>query len=147
MSKKPGSCLQPDPTIYFEWLITHRVLIVSYVVSACFYYNKFAATNKGLLRCLAWLKQNNFFMYWFYYNLIVLIKQFKTPYNNLDKALLFSRKQVFCLKIWKIWPAPTTLQFYIFCWNFVRVSLLPMSTKACVGFFLFCLDLELLIKV
>ena len=114
MSKKPGSCLQPDPTIYFEWLITHRVLIVSYVVSACFYYNKFAATNKGLLRCLAWLKQNSFFMYWFYYNLIVLIKQFKTPYNNLDKALLFSRKQVFCLKIWKFWRAPTTLSLIFF---------------------------------
>ena len=32
----------------------------------------------------------------------------------------------------------------IFCWNFAHVSYLPMSTKECVGFFLFYLDLEYL---
>ena len=32
--------------------------------------------------------------------------------------------------------APTTLQFNIFCWDFAHVFYLPMSTKACVGFFL-----------
>ena len=51
--------------------------------------------------------------------------------------LLFSRNQVFCLKIWKIWRAPTTLQFNIFRWNFAYVSLLPMSTKGYSGFFYF----------
>ena len=38
------------------------------------------------------------------------------------------------------------LQFNIFCWNFTHVSYLPMSTKGCLGFFLFCLDLELFAK-
>ena len=61
--------------------------------------------------------------------------------NNLDKALLFLRNQVFCLKIWKLWQAPTTLQFNIFCWNFAHVFYLPMSTKECVDFFKFYLDL------
>ena len=55
--------------------------------------------------------------------------------KNSDKALLFSRNQVFCLKIWKLWWAPTTLQFNIFCWNFALVFYLPLSTKGCVGFF------------
>ena len=35
----------------------------------------------------------------------------------------------------------------LFCRNFAYVSYLPMSTKACVGVFLFCLDLELFAKV
>ena len=37
-----------------------------------------------------------------------------------------------------------TVQY--FCWSYAHVSYLPMSTKVCLGFFLFCLDLELLIK-
>ena len=60
---------------------------------------------------------------------------------------MFSRNQVFCLKIWKLWRAPTTLQFNIFCWNFVHVSYLPMSTKEGEGFILFWLDLELFAKI
>ena len=56
-------------------------------------------------------------------------------------------KLVFCLKIWELWRAPTTLQFIIFCWNFARVSCLTMPTTECVGFFLFCLDLELFAKI
>ena len=32
-------------------------------------------------------------------------------------------------------------------WNFAHAFYLVMSTKGCMGFFLFCLDLELLIKV
>ena len=35
----------------------------------------------------------------------------------------------------------------LFCRNFAYVSYLPMATKACVGVFLFCLDLELFAKV
>ena len=55
-------------------------------------------------------------------------------YKNLDKAQLFLRNQVFCLKIWKLWPAPTILQFKIFFWNFAHVFYLPLSKK---GFFYF----------
>ena len=71
----------------------------------------------------------------------------KIPCKNWDKALSFSRKQVFCLNIWKLWRAPTTLQFNIFCWNLAHISYLPMSTKECAGFFSFCLDLELFAKI
>ena len=56
------------------------------------------------------------------------------PCKNLDKALLFLRNQVFCLKIWKYWRTPTILQFNIFCWNFAHVFYLPMSKTGRVGF-------------
>ena len=69
------------------------------------------------------------------------------PYKNLDRALLFLRNQVFCLKSWKLWWAPTILQFKIFCWNFAHVFHLSLSKKGCVGFFLFYLDLELFAKI
>ena len=36
--------------------------------------------------------------------------------------------------------------FNNFCWRFAHVTYLPMSTKGCVGFFLFCLELELFAK-
>ena len=88
-----------------------------------------------------------FFMNWFYYNLIILIEQCKIPYKNLDKALLFSRNYILSLKIWKPWRASTTLQFNTFCWNFAHVFYLPMSTKGCAGFLLFCLDLKLFAKI
>ena len=67
--------------------------------------------------------------------------------QNLDKALLFSRNQVFCLKIWKLWQVPTTIEFNNFCWNFAHVSYLPMSTKGYSGFFSFCVDLEWFAKI
>ena len=67
--------------------------------------------------------------------------------KNLDKALLFSRNQVFCLKIWNLWRGPTTIEFNIFCWNFAHVFYLVMSTKACVGFLKFYLDLDLFAKL
>ena len=69
------------------------------------------------------------------------------PYKNLDKALMFLRNQVFCLNIWNLWRDPTILQFNIFCWNFAHVFYLPLSTKECVGFFKFYLDLELFAKI
>ena len=84
-------------------------------------------------------------MDWFYY-MIILIKWCKIPYKNLDKALLFSKIQVFYLKNWKLWRAPT-IEFNIFCWNFAHVSYLPMSAKGCSGFFKSCLDLELFAKI
>ena len=85
-------------------------------------------------------------MSWFYYDLIILIKQYKIPYKNLGEALLFSKNQVFCLKNWKLWRALTTIEFNVFCLNFAHVSYLPISTNRCSGFFLFCLDLELFAK-
>ena len=54
------------------------------------------------------------FMDWFSYYFTVLIKQCKIPYKILNKALLFSKNQVFCLKNWKLWRAPTTLEFIFF---------------------------------
>ena len=87
------------------------------------------------------------FIDWFFYNLIILIKLCKIWYLHLDKALLFPRNQVIYLKNWKLWRAPTTIKFTTFCGNFAHVSYLTMPTKRCSGFFLFCLGLELLIKM
>ena len=69
---------------------------------------------------------------WFF---IILIKLSKIWYLNLDKALLFPRTKVICLKNWKLWRAPTTIKFIIFWWNFSHVSYLTMSTKGCSRFF------------
>ena len=49
-----------------------------------------------------------------FYNLIILIKQCKIQWLNLDKALLFPRNQAICMKNWKLWRAPTTIEFNIF---------------------------------
>ena len=75
-------------------------------------------------------------------------------WNNVDQTLrywlgkvyYFQETRSFCLKNWKLWPAPTTIEFNIFCWNFARIFCLKTSTAVCSGFFLFGLDLELLIK-
>ena len=80
-------------------------------------------------------------------NLIILIKWCKIQYLSLDEALLFPRNQVTCLKNLKLWWAPTTIELNIFCWNFAHASVLSMSTIGCLGFFLFCLDLDLLINL
>ena len=60
----------------------------------------------------------------------------QNPIKKLDKALLFSRNQIFCLKVWKLRQAPTPLDLNIFCWDLAHVSYLPMSTKGCSGFFI-----------
>ena len=49
--------------------------------------------------------------------------------------------------VWKIENFGELQLPYIFCLNFAHVLYLVMSTKGHVGFFLFYLDLELLIKV
>ena len=72
---------------------------------------------------------------WLFCNLVILIRLYKIPYKNLDKALLFLRNQVIRLKNWELWRAPTTIKFNIFCWNFAHVSYLTMPTKGCLGFF------------
>ena len=77
------------------------------------------------------------FTEWF---LVILITLYKIRYLNSDKALLYPRIQVICLKNWKLWRASTTINFNIFGWNFAPVSYLTMSTKGCLGFFSFCLD-------
>ena len=87
-----------------------------------------------VLRWLVWLTWNCFFHGLFYYDLIMLLKWCKTPYKNLDKALLFARNQVFCLKNFDELQLPWSSIF--FYWNFAHVSYLHMSTKACSGFFL-----------
>ena len=78
------------------------------------------------------------FTEWFFCNLVILIKLYKIRYLNLDKALSFLRK---------LWRAPTLIKFNILCWNFAHVSYLTISTKGYSGSFLFCLDLDLLIKM
>ena len=42
---------------------------------------------------------------------------------------------------------PTTTDFNISCWNFAHISRLIISTNECSEFFLFCLDIESLIKM
>ena len=64
----------------------------------------------------------------FFYSLIILIKLCKIRYLKLDKALIFPRNQVICLKNWKIWRAPTTIKFNIF---FAEI-LLTFPTKQCL---------------
>ena len=64
--------------------------------------------------------------------------------------LIEKLRQVFCLKNSqnsKLWRVPTTIDFNNVCWNLAHVPYLPMSTKVCVGFFLFCLELELFAKI
>ena len=71
----------------------------------------------------------------FFYNLAILIKLYRIRYLNLDKVLLFPGNQAICLKNWKLWRAPTTTKFNIFCWNFAQVSYLKMSTNGVRDFF------------
>ena len=70
--------------------------------------------------------------------------------NTMQKfrqsSIVFEKPGI-CLKIWKLWWAPTIVQFNIFYWNFAHVFYLPVSTKTCAGFFLFYLDLELFAKI
>ena len=68
-------------------------------------------------------------------------------HTKLRQSSIVFEKPDFCLKIWKHWRAPTTLQFYIFCWTFAHVSYLPMSTTGYAEFFPFCSDLKLFAKI
>ena len=82
------------------------------------------------------VKTELFFMEWFYYNLVMLIKWCKIPYKNLGKVLSFSRNQVFCLKIWKLWRAPTTIQFKIFFAETSQTFPIYQCLQKCVRDFL-----------
>ena len=86
-----------------------------------------------------------FFVDWFYYDLIILIKKCENPYRNLVKVLLFSRDQVFCLKNWKLWGTPTTIKFNVFLLKLCTRFLLINIYKRVFGIFfiLFCLNLDI----
>ena len=71
----------------------------------------------------------------------------QNPIAKLRQKSIISKKPGFLFEKLKLWRARTTIKFNIFCWNFAHVFYLIMSTKGCSGFFLFCLDLELLIKM
>ena len=71
-------------------------------------------------------------------NFIILTEWCKIQLLNFDKAFLFPKNQVIFQENWKLWRGPTTIEFNIFCRNFAHVSVLPMSTKECLRFFLFC---------
>ena len=65
---------------------------------------------------------------------------------KLRQTSIISKQPDFCMRSWNLWQASTEIKFNIFCWNFAHVFYLIMSGKGCLGFFLFYLDLELLIK-
>ena len=77
----------------------------------------------------------------------MIIKQCKTRYINLDKALLFLRNHFFCLKNQKLLRAATTLEFNIFFLKFRTRFLLTNVYINLFGIVLFCLDLELFGKI
>ena len=119
-------CRRPDIVFKLKFINNFYVLVSANIFSIFFLQIKVACV----------VNINFFFMDWFCYNLIILFKECKILLKNLDKALLFSRNDVLCLKMWKLWRAPTTLEFDIFCWNFAPVSHLPVSTKGCLWFFI-----------
>ena len=61
-----------------------------------------------------------------------------------QSSIIFEKLGI--LKHWKLWRAPTTIEFNNFCWNFAHVPYLPISKRGC-GIFLFGLQLELFAKI
>ena len=45
-----NTCFWADSIIFLEWLISSSCFVMCYVISAYFYYKKFAATNKGIIK-------------------------------------------------------------------------------------------------
>ena len=84
---------------------------------------------------------------WFFYNRVTLITLYKIWYLNLDKAVLFPRNQVICLKNWNLWQGPTTIKFNFFFLKFCTDFLLSNVYKRVFRIFLFCLDLKSLIEI
>ena len=100
-------------------------------------YSKQLINGLKRLRWPAWLIWNWVFWAYFLYNLVIVIEQCKIQYKSLGNALLFSRNQVFSLKNWKVWRAPTTRDLNNFWWNFSHVPYFPISKNRCVDFFNF----------
>ena len=85
---------------------------------------------------------------WFFCNLIILIRLCKIRYLNLDKALLFPGNQVIFLKKWQLWRDPTTIKFKYFFTEILHTFLTQQRLQKGVwDVFLFCLDIELLMKI
>ena len=59
----------------------------------------------------------------------------QNPIKKLVKVLLFLRNQVFCLKNWKFWWAPTTRDFINFFLKFCMCFLLTNVYKRVCGIF------------
>ena len=55
-----------------------------------------------------WQKREHFLRILFVAHVVNIKLVFKDWYLNSDKAVLFPRNQVICLKNWKLWRAPTT---------------------------------------
>ena len=71
----------------------------------------------------------------------------QNPVQKLRQSSIVFKKPGTLFEKWKLWRAPTTVDFNNFCWNFAHVPYLTISTKRCVGLFLFCLELELFAKI
>ena len=59
----------------------------------------------------------------------------QNPIPKLRETSSISEKPGYLSKNWKLWRAPTTVEFNIFCWNLAHVSYLTMSAKVCSGFY------------
>ena len=53
----------------------------------------------------------------------------QNPIPKLCQTTIISKEPVFCLKNWKLWRAPTTIEYNILCWSFAHVFYLIMSKK------------------
>ena len=69
-----------------------------------------------------------------------VVQKFRQSSIVFEKPGILSKNE-------KTLTSSATLQFNIFCRNFAHVCYLTMSTKRGLGFFQFCLDLELLINM
>ena len=60
----------------------------------------------------------------------------QNPIPKLRQTSIISKKPGFCLKIWKLWRAPTTTELNVFYWKFAHVFYMITPTKECSEFFL-----------
>ena len=61
----------------------------------------------------------------------------QNPIQKIRQSSIVFEKPGIFLKTWKLWRAPTTVQFNTFCWKFAHIFFLPMSTKGHLGVKLF----------
>ena len=59
----------------------------------------------------------------------------QNPILKFKQSIFISKKPGYLSENLKTWRAPIAIEFNIFCWNFAHVSVLPVSTKDCSGFF------------
>ena len=71
----------------------------------------------------------------------------QNPIQNFRQSSIISKKPGVSSKNSKTLTSSNYPTGKMFCWNFAHVSYLTISTKGCVGFSLFCLDLELFAKI